>query len=296
MQNMLSMLNRTSVPILKQPRLPKPITFPFLFSAQKRDSKRDKKILVDASAMQIHNIIQQIVAKIEQGYIFIMTPTNRAEINLLTTYEKPDQSSNNAAAFLELESKYPKSFVNVNDFSRLKDPDSRIICFGLLNKVEIWTADGGMKDRASALGWKVNFLDSKKLNPSSEKKGTFWQAMFEGDSLLLSNKQTIRSIMIIREKKAYINPQNGFALKINDKILVLIKKVDTSINKEYIAFAAYTVISISATDNVTIDYTHRFYDRFEPKNLKNDVYRVAILNYIDTYLPDFPDKCAKPIE
>ena len=296
MQNMLSMLNRPSMPILKQPRLHKPRAFPFLFSVQKRDSKRDRKILVDASTMRIHNIIQLIVAKIEQGYIFIMTPTNRAEISLLTTYEKQDQSSNNAAAFLELERKYPKSFVNVNEFSRLKDPDSRIICLGLLNNAELWTSDGGAKDRAERLGYKkVKFLDSNQLNPRPEKKnGTFWQAKLEGDSLVLSNKQTIRYICIIRDRKVYENPKNGFELKKGDKVIVCIKKLNFDVNLEYVAFAAYTIISISESDNVSIDYTHQFYDRSEPFALKNKVYTTILKKYIDKFLPNFPEKYDKP--
>ena len=294
MQNMLSMLNRPSMPILKQPRLHKPRAFPFLFSVQKRDSKR--KILVDASTMRIQNIIQLITAKIEQGYIFIMTPTNRAEISLLTTYEKQDQSSNNAAAFLELERKYPKSFVNVNEFSRLKDPDSRIICLGLLNNAELWTSDGGAKDRAERLGYKkVTFLDSNQLNPRPEKKnGTFWQAKLEGDSLVLSNKQTIRYICIIRDRKVYENPGNGFELKKGDKVIVCIKKLNFDVNLEYVAFAAYTIISISESDNVSIDYTHQFYDRSEPFALKNKVYTTILKKYIDKFLPNFPEKYDKP--
>ena len=225
-----------------------------------------------------------------------MTPTNRAEISLLTTYEKQDQSSNNAAAFLELERKYPKSFVNVNEFSRLKDPDSRIICLGLLNNAELWTSDGGAKDRAERLGYKkVKFLDSNQLNPRPEKKnGTFWQAKLEGDSLVLSNKQTIRYICIIRDRKVYENPKNGFELKKGDKVIVCIKKLNFDVNLEYVAFAAYTIISISESDNVSIDYTHQFYDRSEPFALKNKVYTTILKKYIDKFLPNFPEKYDKP--
>ena len=46
-------------------------------------------ILVDASSMQIHDIIPRIMSKIERGYRFVITLTNRWELYLLTTYEIP---------------------------------------------------------------------------------------------------------------------------------------------------------------------------------------------------------------
>lgn len=255
-------------------------------------------ILVDASSMQIHDIIPRIMSKIERGYRFVITLTNRWELYLLTTYEIQDTSSRNAQAYLSLESTYPNSFVSVKDSSPFRDPDSSIIRFVALNNVELWTSDGRAKDRAKLLGYeKVEFLDSNQLNPRPEKKtGTFWQAKLEGDSLVLSNKQTIRYICIIRERKVYENPENGFELKKGDKVIVCIKKLNFDVNLEYIAFAAYTIISISESENVSIDYTHQFYDRSEPNTLKNKVYTTILNKYIDEFLPNFPEKCDKPLD
>lgn len=261
--------------------------------------KPRKDILVDASTMQIYDIIPRILSKIEEGYRFVITRTNRIELSLLSTYEKPDQSSKNARAYLNLEKLYPNSFISVNDKSPLTDPDSRLIAFGALNGLEFWTSDGGARDRATDLGYKVEFLNSNKLksNFNNEKKtGTFWQAKLEGSSLVLSNKQQIRSITIIRGRTVYQNPENGFQLKLGDQVLVCIKKTKDCIDKEYVAFAAYTIISIAESENVNIDFTHQFYDRSEPYTLKNAVYTAAVINYIDKYLPNFPKKCNKPLD
>ena len=266
--------------------------FPCFFPL--RDKR--KNILVDASTMQIHDIIPRIISKINEGNKFVITRTNRIELNLLTTYEKPDLSSRNAAAYLSLERLYPRSFISIMDSSPLRDPDARIIRFGAVNKnnVQIWTSDAGALGRANNVGCDVEFFDSNKLNPRPEKKiGTFWQAKNENGFLVLSNKQTIRSIIIVRENQVYYNPANGFKLKIGDQIIVCIKKSHPHVDKDYIAFAAYTLISNESENNVLIDYTHQFYDKTEPRLIKNELYRAAILNYIKKYMPDLPEEFDK---
>ena len=268
--------------------------FPCFFPL--RDKR--KNILVDASTMQIHDIIPRIISKIKEGNKFVITRTNRIELNLLTTYEKPDISSRNASAYLSLERLYPRSFISSMDSSPLREPDARIIRFGAVNKnnVQIWTSDAGALRRASDVGCDVEFFDSNKLNPRPEKKtGNFWQAKNENGFLVLSNKQTIRSIIIVRDNKVYYNPANGFKLKIGDQIIVCIKKSHPHVDKDYIAFAAYTLISNESENNVLIDYTHQFYDKTEPRSIKNELYRAAVLNYIEKYMPDLPEECEKPM-
>ena len=140
------------------------------------------------------------------------------------------------------------------------------------------------------------FFDSNQLNHRPEKRiGTFWQASLEGDSLVLSNYQTIRYLCIIRGKKIYSNPENGFELKKGDKLIVCIRKLNFDVNLEYVAFAAYTIISISEFNNIRIDYTHQFYDRSEPYTLKNHIYTTILMKYIEKFLPNFPEKCKKPL-
>ncbi len=267
--------------------------FPCFFPL--RDKR--KNILVDASTMQIHDIIPRIISKIKEGNKFVITKTNRIELNLLTTYEKPDISSRNASAYLSLERLYPKNFISIMDSTPLRDPDARIIRFGAVNNknnVQIWTSDAGALRRASDVGCDVKFFDSTKLNPRPEKRtGNFWQAKNENGSLVLSNKQTIRSIIIVRENQVYYNPANGFKLKIGDQIIVCIKKSHPHVDKDYIAFAAYTLISNESENNVLIDYTHQFYDKTEPRLIKNKLYRAAILDYIEKYMPDLPEECDK---
>lgn len=264
---------------------------------------RDKRknILVDASTMQIHDIIPKIISKIKEGNKFVITRINRIELYLMTTYEKQDISSMNASAYLALERLYPRSFISIMDSSALRDPDARIIRFGAvnLNNVQIWTSDAKALEIANNVGCDVEFFDSNKLNPRPEKPekktGTFWQAKNENGFLVLSNKQTIRSITIVRENQVYYNPANGFKLKIGDQIIVCIKKAHPNVDKDYIAFAAYTLISNESENNIHIDYTHQFYDKTEPRLIKNELYRAAVLNYIEKYMPDLPEKCDKPL-
>ena len=266
--------------------------FPCFFPL--RDKR--KNILVDASTMQIHDIIPRIISKIKEGNKFVITRTNRIELNLLTTYEKPDISSRNASAYLSLERLYPKNFISTMDSTPLRDPDARIIRFGAVNikNVQIWTSDAGALGRASDVGCDVKFFDSHKLNPRPEKRtGNFWQAKNENGFFVLSNKQTIRSIIIVRENQVYYNPANGFKLKIGDQIIVCIKKSHPHVDKDYIAFAAYTLISNESENNVLIDYTHQFYDKTEPRLIKNKLYRAAVLDYIEKYMPDLPEECDK---
>lgn len=260
---------------------------------------RRKYILVDASVMQIQDIITRIKAKIVDGYIFVITTTNRQELEKLTKHITEDLSSENARLYLELERENPNNFVSVSDFWTFTDPNLRILQYIIRHNIELWTSNTDLAINANRFDSKVEFWDPKVYNSLTKVKGkgTFWQARLEGGSLILDNNQIDRLVWVVRNNRLYANPKNGFEFLIGDEVIVAIKKYNPNVNLYYIAFAAYTIVAIANNNNVTINFTHQFYDRREPKTeLQNQLYKTAVLSYIDQYFSDIPDELKKPTE
>ncbi len=270
--------------------------FPFILLP----GEQRKDILVDASVMQIQDIIARIEAKIKDGYTFVITTTNRQELEKLTKHIKDDLSSENARKYLELQKSYPNNFSSVADLWTFSNPDLRILQFIKRHNVELWTSDTELAINANSFDSKVEFWDPKVYNKTMTKikgKGTFWQARLEGGSLILDNNQKDRLVWVVRNDRLYTNPKNGFEFMIGDEVIVAIKKYNPKVNLYYIAFAAYTIVAIANNNNVTINYTHQFYDKREPKTeLQNQLYKTAVLSYIEKYFSDIPDELKKPTE
>ena len=72
--------------------------------------------------------------------------------------------------------------------------------------------------------------------------------------------------------------------------LKIIKKKNEILHKNT-AFGAYTVVSISEDANVEVNYTHQYYDEYEPRSrLSNPQYKIFVLDFISKHFNNFPEK------
>lgn len=260
----------------------------FIIKAKKKD------IVIDASAMAIVNIVARVNQMIDEGYRFILLETTREELDKLQKFKGEDVSKWNASKLLGISQKDKDHFYNIRERFLFRDPDNRIahFCINHKDNVILWTADKRLAAEVNGSDCEVVYLGPDGMANNQLKNtrvGTFFQAKIMDGALVIENNRQDREIWILRENNCIKNPENGFELKLKDQILVGIRKQNHKSCKSYVAFGAYTVIKISDKENVQIDYTHQYYDEYEPRTkLSNPAYKIFVLNFIQKNFENFP--------
>lgn len=272
------------------------IDFARIFSRLSIRSTKKKDIVIDASAMAIVDIVSRINRMTEEGYKIILLETTREELDKLQKFTGEDISKWNASKLLGISQGDREHFYNVRERFLFKDPDNRIaqFCMNHKDNVILWTADKRLAAEVNGSNCEVVYLGPDGMataQPKNKRVAKFFQATMREGKLVISNNRQDREIWIIRGDDCFKNPGNGFELKLNDQILVAIRKENHQYRKAYVAFAAYTVIKISDEQNVEVNYTHQYHDVFEPQTkLSNPVYRAFVLNFINSHIKNFPYK------
>jgi rRNA-processing protein FCF1 len=259
--------------------------------------KKKKDIVIDASSMAIVNIVGRINSFIEDGYRFILLETSREELDKLQKYKGEDVSKWNASRVLALSQNDREHFVNVRERFLFKDPDNRIsqFCINHRDSVILWTADKRLAAEVDGSNVEVLYLGPDGMaipEQKSKRISKFYQAEMQGQDLVIMNNRQDREIWIVRDNGEVIkNPDNGFKLRLRDQIMVAIRKMNHEFRRQYVAFAAYTIIEISDSNNVEVNYTHQYYDVYEPRTkLSNPQYKIFVLHFINTHFKNFPEK------
>jgi len=272
------------------------IDFARIFSRLSIRSTKKKDIVIDASAMAIVDIVSRINRMTEEGYKIILLETTREELDKLQKFTGEDISKWNASKLLGISQGDREHFYNVRERFLFKDPDNRIaqFCMNHKDNVILWTADKRLAAEVNGSNCEVVYLGPDGMataQPKTKRVAKFFQATMREGKLVISNNRQDREIWIMRGDDCFKNPGNGFELKLNDQILVAIRKENHQYRKAYVAFAAYTVIKISDEQNVEVNYTHQYHDVFEPQTkLSNPVYRAFVLNFINSHIKNFPYK------
>ena len=272
------------------------IDFARIFSRLSIRSTKKKDIVIDASAMAIVDIVSRINRMTEEGYKIILLETTREELDKLQKFTGEDISKWNASKLLGISQGDREHFYNVRERFLFKDPDNRIaqFCMNHKDNVILWTADKRLAAEVNGSNCEVVYLGPDGMataQPKTKRVAKFFQATMREGKLVISNNRQDREIWIMRGDDCFKNPGNGFELKLNDQILVAIRKENHQYRKTYVAFAAYTVIKISDEQNVEVNYTHQYHDVFEPQTkLSNPVYRAFVLNFINSHIKNFPYK------
>lgn len=272
------------------------------FSIKRTMQKRKKDIVIDASAMAIVNIVGRINQMVEEGYRFLLLETTREELDKLQKFTGEDVSKWNASKLLGISQIDREHFWNVRERFLFKDPDNRIAHYCINNRknVILWTADKRLAAEVNGSNCEVLYLGPDGMataQPKNRRISKFFQAQMKDGKLVISNNRQDREIWILRDNSCIKNPENGFELKLRDQILVGIRKQNHEYRKAYVAFAAYTVIKISDSENVQVDYTHQYYDEYEPQTkLSNPVYKIFVLNFISKNFKDFPYKIDEEVK
>lgn len=254
----------------------------------KAKMKTDPYIVVDTSVMRISGIVDYIINLTKNGRKVIILDCVQEELDSLKEFPIEDLSKQNARKFLTYIVENQKYFLKRSAGCVFRDNDNNILKYCNKHKEDVilFTCDKNLALNCSRQDIVYRYFDkdldtSKEENIKAYKKeriGNFYQAQIENGKLKIFNHNDERHIAVIRDGHLF-ETEDGFELMLDDQAMVAIKKRNTNIGKDYIAFAAYTVRSLSSINNVNIDYTHQFYDVYEIEKLKNENFKNFLLDY-----------------
>ena len=252
-------------------------------------------IYIDASVMQIADIIPRIEEKLNLGYNFLMLDFTLTDLKRMLGFKVNDNSKINVKKLFDLKQQNENHFIVVSAPLIEGDKIKKILRFvqDCPNSIILWTSNKKMAEEAKEFGLKYEYFIPEKRE-KERRIGTFYQARLFDGSLTIFNINAFGNIRrdnliwIIRGEEI-IQEAHGAKVELGDQVLVCCKQIDANDNL-YISFVAYVIIAIADIENVEVAYNHRFYDCSEPYTLKNGLY-VRFLHYfikkfqLDTLLP-----------
>ena len=243
-----------------EPEMQKESTLEHVAKFLKETADFNTEFVIDASISGIKGLRSMISFFLAKNARIILTSITINELERMQKFHTI--AAVDARYLLSTAAKNPNSFYTVLIDETLETPDDCIIkyCADHKDKVTLLTADKTMTLKARMYGVQAQYFEHEKstnfatkpmiAQQSHSKTCTLYVARKVGNKLYISNfNNHYRSVMLLSEGFEYTDGVRE--LKIGDDVYLATKKLD------YLTFAHYRIISLSAENNCKLIYSAR---------------------------------------